>query len=112
MTAPRVALLAIEIYVPRDKYVLHKCHNQGCVRPDHLYLGDQSQNMKDAVAAGTHNMSSKTHCKYGHSYEEYGRINKNGARCCKLCDRRRWAEYRDRGWRRKEYRTGWPQKGK
>lgn len=27
--------------------VLHTCDNKWCVNPDHLYLGSQSQNMKD-----------------------------------------------------------------
>lgn len=31
----------------RKLYVLHKCDNRECCNPDHLYLGDQFQNMKD-----------------------------------------------------------------
>lgn len=31
----------------RTKYVLHKCDNRLCVNPDHLYLGDSQQNVKD-----------------------------------------------------------------
>jgi hypothetical protein len=32
----------------------HACNNVSCLNPNHLYLGDQSSNIEDAVAAGTH----------------------------------------------------------
>lgn len=28
-------------------YALHKCHNRKCICPDHLYAGNQKQNMID-----------------------------------------------------------------
>ena len=39
-------------------FVLHKpvvCHNRACVRPDHLYLGDNTQNTADKKLDGTFN---------------------------------------------------------
>jgi hypothetical protein len=35
-----------------DQLVLHHCDNPPCVRPDHLFLGDQAANIADAVAKG------------------------------------------------------------
>lgn len=101
-TAPRVAMKTVGID-PIGMFVLHRdfCHNPGCVRPSHLYLGNQSLNMRDAVAAGTHNMSRKTHCPYEHEYnKENTTVNCNGSRVCRICSRRKWAEARDRGWKR------------
>lgn len=37
---------------PGDLYVLHTCDNPMCVRPSHLFLGDQTANMADMVAKG------------------------------------------------------------
>jgi hypothetical protein len=38
--------------IPTGQYVCHHCDTPACVRPDHLFLGDQSANMKDGVAKG------------------------------------------------------------
>ncbi len=45
--------------IPEGMYVLHKCDNKTCVNPEHLYLGTQTQNVKDNVDRGLTNTGSK-----------------------------------------------------
>ena len=38
--------------IPQGRHVLHSCDNRRCVRPDHLFLGDNATNVADRVAKG------------------------------------------------------------
>lgn len=37
---------------PGELKVLHRCDNPKCVRPSHLFLGTQKDNVRDCIAKG------------------------------------------------------------
>lgn len=70
--------------------ILHKpviCKSRGCWNPEHLYLGNYSDNIKDQVITGIHNQSSKKFCGRGHEYDKVGFYTFGSKRTCKECQR-------------------------
>ena len=50
--AHRFSLILAGFEVPDDAIVCHRCDTPLCVRPDHLFVGSQRDNIRDAVAKG------------------------------------------------------------
>lgn len=40
--------------IPHGLDVLHKCDNPSCLRPDHLFIGDDKANTQDSISKGRH----------------------------------------------------------
>lgn len=77
--------------VPAGIKVCHACDNPPCVRPDHLFLGTQLQNVADMLAKGryrngiTERQKAQTHCKHGHPFDAENTITNDGKRDCRAC---------------------------
>lgn len=74
--------------IKNKMYVCHTCDNRSCVNPEHLFIGTQSENIKDAVKKKRQVQSKKTHCPSGHPYSAvyYGKTSP--ARYCRICKRK------------------------
>lgn len=78
--------------IPEGLQIDHLCRVPGCVRPDHLEAVPQKENI--LRGQGWHaDQARKTHCKYGHPFDEVNTYwTKEGHRFCRACARRRQRE--------------------
>ena len=98
-TARRVHLLVLEAFVgprPDGAFGRHLDDDRDNNTVQNLAWGDQSENTYDMVRNGNHNHARKTHCKSGHPLAGDNLIQTARQRACRVCARRRNAEYRGR----------------
>ena len=64
--AHRLMWIAVYGPIPAGRVICHECDHPRCINPDHLWLGTQAQNLRDAMRKGRHKGATQTHCKQGH----------------------------------------------
>ena len=85
----RVTRVLLGIEFRPDLHALHSCDTPECVNPAHLRVGNNADNVRDAVRRRRHNMVKRTHCPQGHPYAgENVRLDEKGCRRCRECQRR------------------------
>lgn len=67
--------------------VNHKksCPYKDCFNPEHLYIGNQAENVRDSVRQKTHKEARKTHCPRGHEYTLENTLLRYFKRYCRAC---------------------------
>lgn len=89
------AHLFLGLDLQSGKFALHKCDNKKCFNPDHLFTGDQYDNMKDCFIKKKFYAQSITHCPKGHEYNEENTRMYRGRRNCRACQDICNAKYRE-----------------
>lgn len=52
--AHRFAWELVNGQIPNSLLVCHSCDNPGCVKPNHLFIGTQTDNMRDMMKKNRH----------------------------------------------------------
>jgi hypothetical protein len=71
--------------IPPGLQVMHDCDNPVCVRPDHLRLGTQQENMRDMVSRGR-SASGERHSQAVFTLAEARRVKAMVASGVRVCD--------------------------
>ena len=80
--------------IPEGLQIDHLCRTPACVRPDHLEAVTPRENTMRGDTPARLNLQ-KTHCPYGHAYDERNTCRIRGERRCRACaceKRRRYAK--------------------
>lgn len=64
--AHRLSWIVFKGKIPEGAHVLHKCDNRKCVNPDHLFIGNHSDNMKDMFSKGRRSHVGDNHPRRKH----------------------------------------------
>lgn len=70
---------------PGELQVCHTCDNPSCVKPDHLFLGTQTDNLRDMADKKRGNAGLKA-CKNGHPFDAANTYKHRRRRNCRACN--------------------------
>lgn len=88
--AHRVAYELVRGNIPADKEIDHLCRVRHCVNPWQMEPVIRKVNLLRGEGPSAKN-ARKTHCDYGHPFDEPNtRITPTGRRNCRACERRKW----------------------
>lgn len=87
-----------------DLQVLHECDNPKCVKFEHLFLGNQLDNVQDCIEKGRFRNGRDTQvvCKRGHDLMGENVYLNAGKRHCRTC-RKEWKREKRRATKRSLY---------
>jgi hypothetical protein len=89
LKAHRVAYEMANGPIPDGLVVMHICDNPPCCNPNHLRLGTVADNNNDRDQKGRNAHSAKTHCLWGHEFnQENTYVTRHGHRVCRACRRK------------------------
>jgi hypothetical protein len=72
--------------IPVGHVLCHRCDNPPCCNPEHLFVGNDADNVLDRMRKGRDHHSNLTECPHGHPYSGDNLIVDNrGFRHCRTC---------------------------
>lgn len=87
--AHRVSYEVLIGEIPVGLVLDHLCRVRACVNPQHLEPVTHQVNLLRGETSAARN-AARTHCNYGHPFDEANTGSDGGKRRCRACNRARW----------------------